>query len=549
MFDKKTDSKAASDAVPQSESGTTTPDLVADEKAPVKQDADPDVTEEAEIDKEDAAGTAEEEYQTGLPLALVMVSVLLTVCLTSLDMTIVGTAIPKITDEFHGLNMVSWYGSAYFMTFGGFQPASGKFYRYFPIKWSFLGALFIFELGSLICGVAQNSTTFVVGRAIAGLGASAVVTGAMTIAALAAEPAQRPVLMGLASRLTSQNSFYINLPIGGAAAVLIFFSLKMPSTATVEATLKEKFLQMDPVGVSLVMGGIVTFILALEAGGQKHPWDSSMVIGLLVGFVAILVAFVAWEIFNGERSMIPPRLFRERTIWQPAGFIFFYGAGYIVLLYYLPIYFQSIDNRSAINSGVLNLPLVLSLALGSTVSGIVVSKTGLAAPFMVGGAVMATVSTGLLYTFDIGTGVDKWIGYQILYGGSVGLGFQMGINTAQANLKTVDMSSGTGVIFFFQTIGGALSLSAAQSGFANRLINVLARTAPDVNPGAVIGTGATRIRVSFNAQQVPGIIEAYMAGIKVTLALATALTGISALFSLLVQWKRLNLGKLQGGVA
>lgn len=211
--------------------------------------------------------------------------------------------------------------------------------------------------------------------------------------------------------------------------------------------MKEKFLQMDPVGVSLVMGGIVTFILALEAGGQKHPWDSSMVIGLLVGFVAILVAFVAWEIFNGERSMIPPRLFRERTIWQPAGFIFFYGAGYIVLLYYLPIYFQSIDNRSAINSGVLNLPLVLSLALGSTVSGIVVSKTGLAAPFMVGGAVMATVSTGLLYTFDIGTGVDKWIGYQILYGGSVGLGFQMGINTAQANLKTVDMSSGTGVIF------------------------------------------------------------------------------------------------------
>lgn len=78
---------------------------------------------------------------------------------------------------------------------------------------------------------------------------------------------------------------------------------------------------------------------------------------------------------------------------------------------------------------------------------------------------------------------------------------------------------------------------------------MLARTAPDVNPGAVIGTGATRIRVSFNAQQVPGIIEAYMAGIKVTLALATALTGISALFSLLVQWKRLNLGKLQGGVA
>lgn len=103
------------------------------------------------------------------------------------------------------------------MTFGGFQPASGKFYRYFPIKWSFLGALFIFELGSLICGVAQNSTTFVVGRAIAGLGASAVVTGAMTIAALAAEPAQRPVLMGLVGTIYGLSSV-IGPLLGGVFA-------------------------------------------------------------------------------------------------------------------------------------------------------------------------------------------------------------------------------------------------------------------------------------------------------------------------------------------
>lgn len=83
------------------------------------------------------------------------------------------------------------------MTFGGFQPATGKFFRYFPLKASFLGSIFIFELGSLICAVAQGSTTFVVGRAIAGVGAAAVATGAFTIVAFSAEPKLRPQMMGL----------------------------------------------------------------------------------------------------------------------------------------------------------------------------------------------------------------------------------------------------------------------------------------------------------------------------------------------------------------
>jgi hypothetical protein len=216
---------------------------------------------------------------------------------------------------------------------------------------------------------------------------------------------------------------------------------------TAKATWKEKFLQMDPLGVVLVMGGIISFILAVEYGGQKKPWDSSTVIGLLVGFVLIWGVFIAWEFYNSERAMISRRLFGQRSVWQPATFQFFFAASYFVLLYYLPIYFQSVDNRTAISSGVLNLPLVLSLALGSTASGIIVSKTGHAAPFMIVGAVLATVSAGLMYTFDIGTDMGKWIGYQLFYGAAVGLGFQMGINIAQANAKMEDMSSVTAIVF------------------------------------------------------------------------------------------------------
>jgi MFS family permease len=89
------------------------------------------------------------------------------------------------------------YGSAYFMTFGGFQSASGKFFKYFNLKASFLGSIFIFEMGSLICALSKNPTTFIVGRAVAGVGAAGIATGAFTIVAFAAKPHLRPQMMGL----------------------------------------------------------------------------------------------------------------------------------------------------------------------------------------------------------------------------------------------------------------------------------------------------------------------------------------------------------------
>ena len=108
------------------------------------------------------------EYPHAFKLAFIIVALVLSVFLVALDMTIVATAIPRITDEFHSLNQVGWYGSAFFLTLGAFQSAWGKAYKYFPLKVTFLLTIGVFELGSLICGVAQDSTTLIVGRAIAG---------------------------------------------------------------------------------------------------------------------------------------------------------------------------------------------------------------------------------------------------------------------------------------------------------------------------------------------------------------------------------------------
>lgn len=154
-----------------------------------------------------------------------------------------ATAIPKITNEFNGLDKAAWYGSAFFLTSGSFQASWGKAYRYFDMKWTFIVSIAVFELGSLLCGVAPNSDAFIVGRAIAGSGVAGMGTGGYIIVAYVVEPAKRPTytgIMGLSycfasvlgplvgGAITTSTTwrwcFYINLPVGAVSLSIFFFS-------------------------------------------------------------------------------------------------------------------------------------------------------------------------------------------------------------------------------------------------------------------------------------------------------------------------------------
>jgi MFS family permease len=123
----------------------------------------------------------ESKYLSGFKLAILSVGLCLTTFVIALDNTIIATAIPKITSMFNSLDDVGWYGSAYWLTTTSLQPSFGKVYTYFDVKYTYLSALVIFEVGSVICAAATSSPMFIIGRAVAGAGAAALYSGGMTI--------------------------------------------------------------------------------------------------------------------------------------------------------------------------------------------------------------------------------------------------------------------------------------------------------------------------------------------------------------------------------
>lgn len=272
-------------------------------------------------------------------------------------------------------------------------------------------------------------------------------------------------------------------------------------------------------------------------------------VGLLVGFVAIVAVFAAWEFFQNDRAMMPRRLISNRVYIVSSLFAFFLAGAYFLIIYYLPIYFQSIDNVSPTDSGVRNLPLILAVTVATIVSGGVISKTGFATPVAVFGAALATVSAGLIYTFDIGTPSGKWIGYQIPGGVGWGLAFQVPIIIGQASAPAEDLAEVTAIILFFQTVGGAFLVSASQSAFVNVLIKTVPYSAPGVDPLRLIATGATELRNVFTPEELPGILVAYMRGLKISFAVALGSTAMALVVVLFSKWKRLNPAAITGAPA
>lgn len=293
--------------------------------------------------------------------------------------------------------------------------------------------------------------------------------------------------------------------------------------------------------MALAMGAIICFILGLHYAslGTPNAWSSGKVIGNLVGFFVISLTLVAWEIYIDEYAMLLPRLFKKRAIWAVVPYQLLLMGDLVLLLYYLPIYFQSVRGADPIESGVDNLPIVIAVGIFCVVGGFVVSKTGHATPTMLVGAAVGAVGCGLLCTLDLDTSVGKWIGYQILAGSGIAFSVQNGMNIAQANVGPEDLAAVVANVYFFQTVGGAFTTSAAQAAFVNQLLVKLPSAAPGVDPSLVISTGATQLRDVFSSEQLPGIVTAYIHGLKAVFGVGTGVVGFAMLWTAVIPWTRL----------
>jgi hypothetical protein len=335
------------------------------------------------------------------------------------------------------------------------------------------------------------------------------------------------------------------LPIGGLAAGIIFFFFRTPKAARPQpATLKEKLLQMDFPGTFAIMIAIVCYLLAMQWGGTTKPWSDGSVIAVLVVFGLMVIVFLVIEYFQGDRALLQGRLLKDRTIAAMSAYIFFTAGAFFIELYFLPEYFQATRHISASKSGIDNLPLVLGASLFTIVSGGLLTVWGHYVPLMAFGSIVASVGAGLIYTLDITSPSSKWIGYQALLGIGLGLIFQIPVIVGQAVVKPSDLSSVSAVILFFQTIGGAIFISAGQSAFTNKMLERVPIDAPGVNPALVIATGATDLKNVFTAEQLPGILAAYMEGLRVAFAIAIACACVTFLLAFTPKWESIK-GKVK----
>nr|F2SH39.2 RecName: Full=MFS-type efflux pump MFS1 [Trichophyton rubrum CBS 118892]QYR68951.1 MFS type multidrug efflux pump [Trichophyton rubrum] len=508
-------------------------------------------------------------HVTGLKLAVIVTGLCLSVLLVALDNTIIATAIPKITDQFHALEDIGWYGSSYLLTICAFQLIFGKIYTFFPVKWVFLIAITIFEIGSAICGAAPNSTALIIGRAVAGIGSAGIFSGALIIIAYSIPLEKRPAytgaiggMYGIASvagplmggaftdHISWRWCFYINLPIGAVTILSILIFLKHPKQKLDNnQTWKARLLKLDPIGTAFFMPSIICLLLALQWGGTKYPWNNGRIIALFVVFAVLISGFIYFQIRGGDSATVPPRILKKRSIASGAFFLFTIGSAFFIMVYYLPIWFQAIKGASATSSGIMNIPMVLSLVVLSIASGITVTAIGYYAPLYYVSTVLTSIGAGLLTTFTTETSKGKWIGYQIIFGAGVGTGLQLSIIAAQAVLPLEDVAVGTVIMMFCQTLGGALFVSVGQNVFTNLLVKGVVNAAPGLDPQVVLRVGATQLKNMIPPQFLDGVQVAYNDALTKTWYVATALAALSVIGSVGMEWKSVKGKKIEPAAA
>jgi EmrB/QacA subfamily drug resistance transporter len=443
-----------------------------------------------EVIRDDSSSESEESKAR--PSPLLVMSLFISVFLSALDITIITTALPMIAEHL-GTNATGfvWIGSAYLLAGAASEPIWAKVSDIFGRKPILMLANAVFLVGSALCAVSVSLKGLIIGRVVQGLGSGGllvlvnILIGDLWSPRLvpslfdnmkgclhgcrergayygllgmvwAVANTLGPFLGGLfTTKLTWRWCFWVNVPIDGLALVLTAFFLKVHKPHT---PLWEGLCAIDWLGSFAVVGGTVSLLLGLEFGGVTLPWDSGLVVTLIVCGIAIWVIFFLIEAHVPKYPLIPLRIFKTVSNLSIIAIDFSHSFVFIAGSYYLPVYFQAVLGANALQSGVYLLPYALSLSITSIGTGYIIKKTGAYLPLISGGMLFLTLGFALFIDFPAKPSWPRIILYQIVAGIGVGPNFQSPMLALQNSVQPHDIGPATATFGFVRQLANAISV-------------------------------------------------------------------------------------------
>jgi EmrB/QacA subfamily drug resistance transporter len=410
---------------------------------------------------------------------LVVFGLMLGMLLGMLDSLIVGTALPTIIGDLGGMNRLSWVVTAYTLTTAVATPLWGKIGDLYGRKSAFLASIVIFLAGSMLAGLAQTMNQLIGFRGLQGLGAGGLMVGAFALIGElvpSRDSGRMQALLGgmmpvafvggplvggfLTDHLSWRWAFYVNVPLGAVALLIVGLGARVPS--------RRIRARIDYAGATLLTIGIVSLALLASWAGTRYSWASAPVVLLAaVGLVA-LIGFGYVETRAAE-PILPPRLFRNRNFTLAQILSFLTGAVMFAVTNVLPQYLQNVRGASPTASGLLLLPLMFGMLAVQLTVGQVITRTGRYRIFPIIGGVVLT--GGMLALLALGVNTRTAVGSGLTLVAGLGIGFLMQTTTLITlnSAERRDMGAASGSVTLARTIGGSLGIAALGAVYSSRL--------------------------------------------------------------------------------
>ncbi|MCJ1381687.1 hypothetical protein MMC17_004798 [Xylographa soralifera] len=455
---------------------------------------------------------------TGFRWVVVVLAILSSTFLFALDNTVVADVEPNIVESFGQIQKLPWLPIAFLVSAVSTNLIWGKIYGQFNAKWLYVVCVFLFEIGSAVCGAAPTMNAFIGGRVLAGLGGAGMYIGVMTLLSVNTTEHERPLYIGMTgltwglgtvlgpiiggafaiSNVGWRFAFYINLFIGAVCAPVYLFMLP-PFDPRPGVPYKTRISELDFLGTLLMVGACVAGVMAISFGGIIYPWNSGQTIACFVVSGVLFIVFGLQQVFcvltTEVHRIFPVQFLKNRTLiilfmqMSAAVTVFF------VPIYFIPLFFQFAKNDSAVEAGVRLLPLVCFLVFSIILNGALMSKYGYYMPWYLAGSCLALIGSALMYTVNLDTSVSRIYGYTILLGIGAGMYAQASFAIAQVKVHPYEIPSAIGFIALAQTGGATIALDIANSVFLNQATNGILAIVPQeprsVVQGAISGAGST----------------------------------------------------------